>query len=82
MGVSRVEMSQDGGAAWSEAQLEDPISPHAWRGWSLLWEARPGTHNLCVRATDTEGNAQPVSQPWNSQGFGNNMVLRVEVVVE
>ena len=76
-----MEVSQDDGATCSEAQLEDPHSPYAWRGWSLSWEARPGTYNLCVRATDPEGNIQPVSQPWNSQGLGN-MVQRVEVVVE
>lgn len=82
LGVSRVEVSEDDGATWSKAQLEDPLSPYAWRGWYLLWEARPGTYNLCVRATDTEGNTQPISQPWNSQGLGNNMVQRVDVVVE
>ena len=82
LGISRVEVSQDDGATWSEAKLEDPLSPYAWRGWSFLWEARPGNYNLCVRATDIEGNTQPVSQPWNSQGLGNNMVHRVEVVVE
>ena len=74
--------SADDGATWSEAQLEDPLSPYAWRGWSLSWEARPGTYNLLVRATDTEGNTQPVSQPWNSRGLANNMVQRVEVIVE
>ena len=82
LGISRVEVSQDDGATWSEARLEEPLSPYAWRGWSLSWEARPGTYGLLVRATDTECNTQPVSQPWNSQGLGNNMVQRVEVVVE
>ena len=82
LGISLVEVSPDNGATWSEANLEDPLSSYAWRGWSLLWEARPGTYTLCVRATDTEGNTQPISQPWNSEGLGNNMVQRVEVVVE
>ena len=82
MGISQVEVSQDGGATWRGAQLDDPFSPYAWRGWSLIWEARPGTYDLLVRATDTEGNTQPVTQPWNSKGLGNNMVQRVEVVVE
>lgn len=82
LGISRVEVSPDDGATWLDAQLEDPLSPHAWRGWSLVWEARPGAYGLLVRATDTEGNTQPVAQPWNSQGLGNNMAQRVEVVVE
>lgn len=82
LGVSQVEISEDDGETWSEAQLEEPLSPYAWQGWSIIWRARPGTYNLCVRATDTEGNSQPVAQPWNNQGLGNNMVQRVEVVVE
>jgi hypothetical protein len=35
-----------------------------------------------VRATDTEGNRQPVEPEWNIQGMGNNMAQAVEVVVE
>ena len=80
--VSRVEVSVDGGSTWSDAQLEERASPHAWRGWSFRWEAISGMHTLCVRATDTEGSLQPVTQSWNFQGMGNNMVQRVDVVVE
>jgi sulfane dehydrogenase subunit SoxC len=80
--VSRVEVSVDGGARWAEAQLGERISTHAWRSWSYRWEAAPGKHILCVRATDTAGNVQPLDQPWNYHGMGNNMVQRVEVVVE
>ena len=80
-GVSRVEVSLDGSLSWSEAQLGEVVSPYAWRAWSFRWNATPGSHVLCVRATDTQGT-QPVSQPWNFQGVGNNMVQRVAVVVE
>ena len=82
VGVARVEVSEDGGLTWSEAWLEEENPPFAWRGWSFDWEARPGRYTLGVRATDSEGNTQPVGQPWNVQGMGNNMVQRVEVVVE
>ena len=81
-GISRVEVSTDGGSSWSDARLEDEVSPYAWRGWFLDWEAVPGNYTLCVRATDTEGNAQPVTQTWNYHGMGNNIVQRVDVVVE
>ncbi|MFQ5880429.1 MAG: sulfite oxidase [Dehalococcoidia bacterium] len=82
LGVSRVEVSVDGGSTWLEAQLEEEVSPYAWRAWWFRWQARPGRYALCVRAADTEGNVQPVTQPWNFQGMGNNMVQRVDVVVE
>jgi hypothetical protein len=44
--------------------------------------AMRGRHSLSVRATDISGAVQPSSQPWNLQGMGNNMVQRVEVLVE
>jgi DMSO/TMAO reductase YedYZ molybdopterin-dependent catalytic subunit len=82
LGVSRVEVSDDNGQTWKDAELGQQVSPYAWREWSCQWQARPGRYTLCGRATDTEGNVQPVEQPWNYQGMGNNMVHRVEVVVE
>jgi DMSO/TMAO reductase YedYZ molybdopterin-dependent catalytic subunit len=82
LGIARVEVSGDGGQTWQDTELGAPISPYAWREWSCQWEARPGRHILCVRATDTQGNVQPVEQPWNFQGMGNNMAHRVEVLVE
>jgi DMSO/TMAO reductase YedYZ molybdopterin-dependent catalytic subunit len=80
--VSAVELSTDGGETWSEARLEEPIGRFAWRGWAYEWVAKPGAHTLCVRARDSVGNVQPVEQPWTYQGMGNNMVQRVDVIVE
>ena len=80
--ISRVEVSVDGGSSWSEAQLEDKLSPHAWVGWSFNWDAKPGKRTLRVRATDAAGNVQPTEQPWNYQGMGNNIAQSVDVIVE
>jgi DMSO/TMAO reductase YedYZ molybdopterin-dependent catalytic subunit len=79
--VERVEMSVDGGATWGDASLGDATSDFAWRGWSYDWHAEPGEHELCCRATDAAGNAQPASADWNFDGFCNNAVQRVRVVV-
>jgi DMSO/TMAO reductase YedYZ molybdopterin-dependent catalytic subunit len=80
--VSRVEVSVDGGSTWSQAQLGAMISPYAWRAWSFHWNAEPGAHTLCVRATDADGNVQPREQQWNFGGYGNNGYQRVKVIVE
>ncbi|MCI0780474.1 MAG: sulfite oxidase [Chloroflexi bacterium] len=84
--VAGVEVSTDGGSTWDQASLDErgngPVSPFAWRQWSFQWDARPGRYILLVRATDSQGNVQPVSQPWNFQGMGNNIAQRVEVLVE
>jgi DMSO/TMAO reductase YedYZ molybdopterin-dependent catalytic subunit len=80
--VTRVEVSLDGGQSWLLAHLGQKVSLHAWREWELDWQAITGNYTLCVRATDNEGNQQPVTQPWNFQGMANNMVQRVNVIVE
>ena len=79
--VTRVEVSVDGGNTWRDARLDDPVGVHAWRGWSFEWTATPGTHALCARATDSQGNTQPMEQCWTYYGVGNNNVAKVEVVV-
>ncbi len=80
--VERVEVSTDGGNAWSDASLDKPIDRYAWRGWRHDWLAQPGLHTLCVRATDSAGNTQPPDPQWNAHGMGNNPVQRVTVLVE
>jgi sulfane dehydrogenase subunit SoxC len=79
--VERVEVSDDGGASWSEARLGPQPSRWSWRGWEFVWNAEPGEHELCCRATDSAGNAQPVEPPWNLGGYANNAVQRVPVTV-
>jgi sulfane dehydrogenase subunit SoxC len=79
--IERVEVSVDGGESWSDATLGDAPSEFAWRGWSHRWEAAPGEHELCCRAHDAVGNAQPLSPDWNFDGYCNNAVQRVRVAV-
>lgn len=77
--IERVEVAVDG--RWSDARLEPPLGPHAWRGWSFAWDATPGEHEIACRATDAAGEVQPWDDRWNYQGMGNNAVQRVSVTV-
>ena len=80
--VVRVEVSVDGGASWSDADVtHDFEGPWAWCGWTAPWEASPGEHVLCCRATDATGDAQPLEPEWNLGGYENNAVQRVPVLV-
>ena len=79
--IELVDVSTDGGASFSAAVLGPPLGEHAWRGWSFAWDAEPGEHELCSRATDAAGNTQPLEPPWNLKGFANNAVSRVKVLV-
>jgi sulfane dehydrogenase subunit SoxC len=80
--IIRVEVSSDGGATWTEAELGTTASRWAWVSWTFVWHAaEPGPAELCCRATDTTGATQPVDQDWNKQGMANNAVQRVHVRV-
>lgn len=80
--IERVEVSADGGSTWSDATLAAlPSSLYAWRGWTFEWDAPAGEHELCCRATDGTGETQPLEPVWNLEGFTNNAVQRVSVVV-
>ena len=77
--IAGVEFADDG--AWRQAAVEPQPGPHAWQAWRLAWEARPGEHELACRATDAQGNCQPLQPPWDLSGFGNNAVQRIRVTV-
>jgi sulfane dehydrogenase subunit SoxC len=79
--VTTVEVSVDGGATWTVADLDEPPGRWAWARWRYTWRAKPGLHELVVRATDATGDAQPADQAWNRQGIANTMAQRVAVVV-
>lgn len=57
-GISKVGVSTDAGATWSEAELRSELSPFAWRQWRYDWTPEPGDHVVLVRATDGEGSTQ------------------------
>lgn len=77
--IARVEFGVDGD--WQQAELDPELGPFAWRSWSTNWRATQGEHTLSCRATDTEGNSQPLEPFWNLQGMTNNYVQKVSVTV-
>ncbi len=79
--VTQVDVSTDGARTWQPAHVEPPPGRWAWSRWTYRWSATTGRHELLARAHDAAGNAQPVTQPWNTQGMGNNMAQRVTVIV-
>src|SRR6266571_6397758 len=60
--ITKVELSTDGGAIWSSANLLGESKPNAWRLWEFTWQtpAAPGKRTLIARATDSLGRMQPV----------------------
>ncbi len=81
--VSKVEVAVDGiwHAATLAPQLPGDRGRFAWQAWSFEWQAEPGDHVLQCRATDAQGDTQPVEPRWDRGGFGNNVVHAVQVTV-
>jgi DMSO/TMAO reductase YedYZ molybdopterin-dependent catalytic subunit len=80
-GISKVEVSFDGGRTWQTAKLEAPAGPLTWRRWSVNWTPpNVGTHTLQARATDGGGDTEtPVGrQPFPNGATGYD-VLQVNV---
>jgi len=72
--VVRVELSDDVGASWMEAEMVEAAPPYGWTRWERTWRPRrSGPANLLVRATDSTGRVQPQRQRWNLLGYCNNV---------
>lgn len=83
-GIARVDVSIDGGATWRQAELEEQISPWAWRHWRARLELGAGEVEIIARAWDTSAAVQPESavHMWNPKGYVNNSWARVRVTVQ
>ena len=58
-GISRVELSTDGGGSWLPVHLVPPPSALTWVLWTFLWtQPTRGMHTLIVRAFDVMGRPQ------------------------
>jgi DMSO/TMAO reductase YedYZ molybdopterin-dependent catalytic subunit len=77
--IEKVEFACDG--TWQPAVLEPQSHKYAWRGWHCVWQATKGDHVLRCRATDANGDVQPLEQRWDRGGFGNNVAHSVDVTV-
>jgi len=79
-GISKVEVSTDGGKTWQEARLAAQLDPDSWCHYLYEWEAPPGEHTLQVRATDGEGRTQTARRaPPHPSGATGYHTVRVAV---
>jgi len=82
--ITKVELSTDGGATWTEAKLLDESKPNAWRLWEFNWQTptAPGRQALIARATDSLGRIQPVQRDRDRGTYMINHLLPVTVQVQ
>ncbi len=82
--VARVDLSIDGGATWTQAQLEGFHQSYAWQLWHVQLDLPMGDHEIIVRAFDSAANTQPADlrDVWNFKGYMNNAWHRVRVCIQ
>lgn len=81
VGIQTVQVSGDGGATWTSAELTGRDAPYCWRLWKATLDLGAGTPTLVARAIDTQGQLQPEKAPWNFKGYLYNGWHRVPVTV-
>jgi hypothetical protein len=80
--IAKVELSDDDGATWHEAQLDSRHDPYAWRLWSYRWTpGARGKAKVLARATDSSGIVQPRDAVWNQSGYLYNGWHSAEIEV-
>jgi DMSO/TMAO reductase YedYZ molybdopterin-dependent catalytic subunit len=82
--LSKVEISTDAGAHFTEAKLLGPAVRHAWRLWEFDWQTpiSPGPVTLFARARDAKGATQPMARDPKYGTYVIFHVLPMEVIVE
>jgi hypothetical protein len=81
--VAGIAVSTDSGRTWADAQILDPVQPHAWRRWRYQWRtpSRPGRCTLIARATGADGSVQPDQHDESYGSYAIKHVLPVDVFV-
>jgi DMSO/TMAO reductase YedYZ molybdopterin-dependent catalytic subunit len=61
-GITKVEVSLDGGGTFAEATLRPSLGKDTWTQWTFPWIATSGNYTIMVRATDGTGKVQTPAQ--------------------
>jgi hypothetical protein len=80
-GITKVELSTDGGKSWKAAQLLPALGKYSWRRWK--YNVTPATADnvkLLVKATNAAGETQPPHQ-WNRSGYMRNEIESLSLKV-
>jgi hypothetical protein len=79
--IAKVEVSTDGGARFTEAELTYGGKPDVWTLWAFDWDAEPGEYLVRVRVT-TKSGATDTGVPEGTDylhGYDGGMEIKVTV---
>ena len=71
-GIEEVEIRVDVGE-WQRCTIAPTLSDESWLQWTTTWDAKPGDHQIEVRAIDGTGELQPFGpkapRPDGAEGY-------------
>ncbi len=76
-GISKIEVSSDGGNTWKSATVKDPLSNYTWVLWTSGFTPKAvGDYKIVVRATDKTGQVQTseFEDPFPNGASGYNAI--------
>jgi DMSO/TMAO reductase YedYZ molybdopterin-dependent catalytic subunit/uncharacterized membrane protein len=76
-GISKIEVSSDGGNTWKSATIKDPLSNYTWVLWTSGFTPKvAGDYKIVVRATDKTGQVQTseFEDPFPNGASGYNAI--------
>lgn len=81
--VVAVDYSIDFGVTWHSCKLTTAANKYAWQHFDAqVVFPKSGYYEIWARATDSDGNSQPMILPgWNPKGYLNNACHRIAVKV-
>jgi DMSO/TMAO reductase YedYZ molybdopterin-dependent catalytic subunit len=78
-GIRQVEVADDGGRTWRQADLGQDLGKYSFRTWHTTLHLKAGQYDLKVRAVNRIGQSQPLDALWNPMGYMRNVVETVRV---
>jgi DMSO/TMAO reductase YedYZ molybdopterin-dependent catalytic subunit len=81
-GIKAVDVSIDAGQSWRAATLGNDLGRYAFREWRLAVSfPRKGKAVLMVRASNRQGETQPMAADWNPGGYRRHAVESTPVTI-
>lgn len=81
-GINNVDISIDGGISWRASTLGDALGRYSFRGWKLdISFPQKGDLTLMVRASNRNGEVQPLRATWNHGGYRRHAIETVAIKI-
>ncbi|MEK0086018.1 molybdopterin-dependent oxidoreductase [Benzoatithermus flavus] len=78
-GITRVEVSTDGGRTWGAATLGEDLGRFSFRPWRFGFTPPEGRSTILARASNRVGQTQVEAALFNPAGYQHNVVPRVDI---